>query len=294
MPDFFTFDDQCSSVSSEEDEHLFLDVEPEDDNVLSPADEDIGMAFHDVIQDNLGKFPAVGDWKDEEVGEVVAVTLGRGTHDVWTQAKEELGCARSGFEELLGTKRPSMEQIVSFFTGLNSELFRVISDELSWTYDDFCLFLKTFCVQSAYKISATELFHNGSYIKSDGLMEETDYVARWKVLGEACLPDDEKASPATRLTLWMKVEAAVNKMLRSFVVEPWIPPNDAKRLEICKIVFDDNKMWFDARASNAQLKISQHVRDYRRGPVHHDAVSSATSQLPASLSSAKEIRRFLL
>jgi len=279
MAETFTFDD-VESVSSEENEDLFLDnLLGDETDVLCASDVEVQMAIHDLMHDQRGEFPTVEQWEDEPIPEVVSVTMGRAVHEVWQQAKQEVNCARNGFKKLSGSPRPTIEQHADFYFGPESEIFRAFQDVLQWEHSEFSLFLKTFCVQSAYKVSANELYNKAGYIRRDGLMEEAEYVQKWREIGEAMLPDDEKAAPATSETFWMVLQEAANKLLRRSVIEPWVPADDTKRLDMVKLVFDDNKMWFDARSSTAQLKITQHVRDNRRGPVHHDAVASATGQL---------------
>lgn len=270
---------------SEQDElqnaELYLDDPYGDqDEICTTQIPDIGVSLQESYLEATNNGPSVEDWQDVDFKDRVGVHLGEAVQTVWEQAQGEVKLMLDGFEKHLGTKKPSMKQLVDHILGEQSNIYRVFYDCLHWSYPDFAKFLKTFMIQCAYRVSAKELFQEDGLIQTDNLMPYEQYVAMWREVGVSCLPEDEKASPdAATETFWMKLETAINDMLRAFIVETMTPKEEEKRLDVLRIVFDDDKMHFDARVSNAFLRILQHVRDNRKGPVCHHAVLTATNLL---------------
>lgn len=223
------------------------------DEELEIIDEDwlasIGMSFDDKKADLQAEFPNVEDYVDVD-DSFVKVDVSRAVEEVWLDAKKEIALMVEAFEKsFFGSSHPSIEMIVEFMLGPSSELFRVFFTELDWTHDDFKMFMHTFFVHCAYRLSASELYASFGYVKVDWLMPEKQYVALWKQVGEACLPEDEKASRSSNQeTFWMKVETAINEVLRHFVVESLLAGPGSNKIESLKVVFDEDKMHFAARA----------------------------------------------
>jgi hypothetical protein len=80
--------------------------------------------------------------------------------------------------------------------------------------------MRTLCVQCAYRLSAKELYTKPSYMNTSTLDNKPIYVAKWRAVGTSCLPNDEKASPASvPEILWMKVESAANASFWELIVD---------------------------------------------------------------------------
>jgi hypothetical protein len=145
------------------------------------------------------------DWKDVELGNV-QVNVGDATESVFEQVCEEEEFIRMSFKWSLGTESPELHQLVDYFFGPNSKMYQVFKDNISIDHNQFAKFIKTFCMQSAYKLSARQMFDMHSYFDMSGLCSQREYQVVWWQLGSACLPRDERASPDSHDTLWMLLE----------------------------------------------------------------------------------------
>ena len=177
MSTAFPFD--VETVASDEDPALFLDdVRNEDRDVFRNPDAGVGISLEDAERERVAFAPEVKDWKDVP-DDFVAVHFNEAVNKVWDQAQAEVSMMFGAFENLFGTKQPSMKQLVDYMTGPTSDLFRAFNEELKWTHDAFSKFLKTFCVQAACQVSV-----KGGWIPKDRDINgrkraHTDVERRW-------------------------------------------------------------------------------------------------------------------
>jgi hypothetical protein len=266
---------------------LYDDDPYDDEDEIFPFDmNDIGMALGDLQRESEADAPNVTEWTDVEPEDMVRAFLGEAVDTVWDQACEEIDLIRKSFERNFGTRKPTMQQLVDYFLGPKSPIARVFSDNLDWSEGEYTIFMRTFCVQCAYRLSAKELYTKPSYTDTSTLDNKDTYIAKWRAVGTSCLPNNEKASPASAPeTLWMKFESAANTSFRDLIVDSMLGGRGGDgddSIKILRTVFDDDKMHFQATKATAFLKISQHVRDNRRGPVCHHCVLTATGLMVGS------------
>ena len=157
----------------------------------------------------------------------------------------------------MGASEPSEEAIENYLFGPSSPLFRVFHDQLGWEHEKFSCWLRTFSVQSAYRVSATQLYRYDR-VGRDGLAEEKDYIAMWKEIGEALLPEDQdKDLPGAPESFWMKLEKVGNEMLKELVCG-MLHKADSPQ-QCFRAVWDDDKVHVASKVYHDFLKMSQHI-----------------------------------
>jgi hypothetical protein len=154
----------------------------------------------------------VSDWKDSTV-DVISATVGDGSDTVFEMLCEELQFIRMAFRKEFDSEQPKLSDIVNLFYGPDSKIFRVFKDAIKITHVEFIKFMKTFCVQTAYRVLCKEMFDSDSYIDTCSL-STAEYTAIWHHIGKARVP--------STVTLWMKLEDALNELQREFLVEVFV------------------------------------------------------------------------
>lgn len=180
------------SVASESDEALYLEDELADDD---HDDDALGANLEDL--DEIGEgvgYPSMEDWKDVPA-ERVSVSIGEAVHENWQQAHAEVELLRQSFLRRFDTRSPSLRQLVNYIFRPSSAVYRVFSDQLMWTHKEFCGFVATHFVQCLYRLSVAELYNGLGFLKQHELMDKEEYTKKWKQVGNASLPDDQKAAP---------------------------------------------------------------------------------------------------
>ena len=225
-----------------------------DDNVLNYNDQQRGIAIDEMLSNASGKFPSVDEWKDLDT-DWCRVYLSKGNEEKWKRASAEINLLKDMLGEKFGSSAVSIDKLAEKFFGSQSKIFRVFYDELLWCHDEFMKFLGTFFVQCAYRISSNDLYFSRGFVDTSDLMGEAIYTQRWHEIARACLPNDEKARPLSgTAAFWMKLEAAINKLLAELVVKPLLSGKDGNAVEQLSIVVDDDKMHYNGRIKNAFLK----------------------------------------
>jgi hypothetical protein len=132
---------------------------------------------------------------------------------------EEVQFLRMAFQCEFCTELPTSSDIVHLFFGPDSKIFRIFKDTIKINHGDFIKFMKTFCIQTSYQVSCTELFDKNSYLDTSSLCSSAEYISIWRQIGKARIPKDPKSSTSLTDTLWMQLEDALNGLLREFAVE---------------------------------------------------------------------------
>jgi hypothetical protein len=270
----------CDEVAPDEEEDLYIEIDDEDDEVvLNSAENSIGMSIDDYLANEKSKIVAVSSWKDVDC-QVATGTIGEATEIVWKEGKDEIDFfRRKVFQPKFGTLSPSILQISSLLLSSEGSIAQLFQHRLKWSIPRFTKFLRTFFVQSAYRLSVTAMYSNESYLKTHTLMDKGEYVALWREIGTACLPDDQAThSHVSGQTFWAGVEASLNEDLSTNVMPSFLADDQVEQF---RAIFDDDKMHYNLKKGkpSASLKQSQHVRDNRKGPVCHHSVLSASGVL---------------
>jgi hypothetical protein len=241
--------------------------------------DDIGLS---LLEEHLNETEEgdirLSDWQDC-VADGVSATVGEGSDTVFEILCEELQFIRMAFNREFGTMQPSLSDIANLFYGPDSKIFRLFKDTFKITHGEFIKFIKTFCVQTSYRVSCTELFDSDSYLDTSKLCTSEEYLALWRKIGRFHIPKDPKSSASLTDTFWMQFEEVLNGLLREFIVEVLIggQGDDGRKISRLWLTLDNDKMhWNGTRHHHAWLQNTRHVRDNRMGFVCHHGV------LPAS------------
>jgi hypothetical protein len=219
------------------------------------------------------------DWEDC-IADGISTTIGEGSDAVFEMLCEEEQFLHMAFQRGFCTELPTLSDIVHLFFGPDSKIFHVFKDTIKINHGNFIKFMKTFCIQTSYRVSCTELFDKNSYLDMSSLCLSTECISIWQI-GKACIPKDPKSSTSSTDTLWMQLEDARNGLLQEFAVEVFLGgqagDNDGCKISRLWLTLDDDKMhWNGIRHHHAWLQNTWHVRDNRTGFVCHHGV------LPAS------------
>jgi hypothetical protein len=247
-------DDDCDDFFGEPSD----DEDDEADGMR--ANEDLSLLEQLLNKHDADKGLSPSDWKDVELGNI-QVTVGEATESVFEQFCEEEEFIRMAFQRSLGTDLPELHQIVDYFFGPDSKMFLVFKENISIDHNQFAKFIKTFCVQSAYKLSARQMFDKNSCFDTSSLCSQQEYKVIWQCLGSACLPRDERASPDSHDTLWMLLEHALNRAMKTLLLEVMISGenDDGRKMSELHVVCDDDKMPWEGKTNFAFLQGSRHV-----------------------------------
>ena len=129
----------------------------------------------------------LSDWEDC-VADGVLATAGEGSDTVLEILCEEVQFIRMAFQREFDTTQPSLSAIANLFYGPDSKIFRIFKDTLKITHVDFIKFMKTFCVQTAYRVSCTEMVNSDSYVDTRKLCTSEEYTALWQKIGRVRIP----------------------------------------------------------------------------------------------------------
>ena len=180
-------------------------------------------------------------------------------------------------EDKCDSTAPTLQDILKLMYGKGSDVYRVFKQKLKWNHRTFCSFLATMSLQAALKLSTADLYTKSSNrINKEGLMNEQIYRQAWRDIGNANPSPKEEGPNNTRsgrVYFWKELQTAMNTTYRTlFVFDKYYQPGDKDQF-----VVDDFKVYFNTRIEELHgLKMSQHVRKNRRGPVLHQMVRSAS------------------
>ena len=220
--------------------------------------------------------PPVDSWKDPTDTEVfVGVDIARKC--TLEQASAEFDFIRKRLTESNVISDPSHfteEELVLRLFGPDSEVYNTLSKHIPYLKDDYKLFarcLGTYFWCCAVDQTLQELYDDEDFNKTELLATLEEYLLFWQAVATACLPQDRGDSTTNYhrgyVPLWRHLERSVNEMLR----ELFICNYEGKMT----IVIDDDKMHFATSNPVGGPKLSQHVRDNRRGFVCHQMLFAA-------------------
>lgn len=188
------------------------------------------------LQECAGSAPKVEEWKDVPMDHV-GVHLSGAVESMWRQAQKEIEFMRRGFYRVFGSRSPNLTAIVDYLLGPQSIFFRVFSDCLGWSSVDFSGWMQAFLVASAYKLTTEQMYMDEGYVKFDNLIPKNKYIQMWSDVSTACLSKDENERPSgAQESLWMKVEDALNGILREVSVKSLTMSDNGESIDKIKIV----------------------------------------------------------
>ena len=87
-----------------------------------------------------------------------------------------------------------------------------MQDELGLTPEEFLKFMSTVLIQSAYHVSATQLFDEDSLLKEKLMIEEEVYFQTWKKIAEKkMIPPGKISTNRREKPLWETFKTIVNE-----------------------------------------------------------------------------------
>jgi hypothetical protein len=240
-----TFEDEESNPDDCED--YFGELSDDEDDAMQTA-EDLSLLEQLLNDRDTADGLSPSDWENVLLGNV-QVTVGEATEAVFEQFIEEEEYILMAFKKRFGTERPAMHQLVEYFFGPDSRMFQAFKDNTSIHHNQFIKFMKTFCVQSAYKLSSRQMFDKNSYFDTSSLCTLEQYQMIWRQLGSACLPPDERARPDGHDTLWMLLEYALNRDMKSLLVQVMLggQSDNGRTISALHVVCDDDKMPWEGK-----------------------------------------------
>ena len=220
--------------------------------------------------------PPQESWRDflPEKNEAI-ITMNSSKDVQWKIAKKEIKHVRNRVLHLLGVDKfenMNASTMLLYFLGPQSKAGLFLQDELGLTPEEFLKFMSTVLIQSAYHVSATQLFDQDSLLKDKLMIEEEVYFQTWKKIAEKkMIPPGQVSTNRREKPLWEMLETIVNEQLRNISVVG----QDGR----VSISLDDDKVWMNLSNSASQdlfgLRYTTHVKPNRKGIIAHTAVSTA-------------------
>ena len=272
-------------------EDVFDSVLPSGSNEEDVFEPDEEYDYLDEIQSETQKFldettlsveelrelftpPNTKDWRDISPEAAAAtVTFDSAKDSNWRKAKDEINHVKNSFRDLLDCEQdedPTQEDIVNFTLGINSEVGKYLKKCLDLSDEMYLKFMGTFALQSAYRVTCTELFNTDSFLGAYTLMPKKEYIGIWTKMSEAKkVPDGEIRTTRSNSAIWEGLEPIVNKLCGDISI--------INRQGKIAISLDDDKIWLAVSQSGRDdlynLKYTTHVKPNRKGIVAHTAVS---------------------
>jgi hypothetical protein len=207
----------------------------------------------------------------------VSATIDGARQMIWEQAKNEINHVRNRVKSVLGPREPSLCNLLDLVFGPESRMGRLFNEKLYIEHEDFLKQLGTFSLAAAYNLSKTQIFSKNSFVNAQGLADEATYQSFWNRVGVSGCKEPSSPSHVRGLRpLWMDVQSALNETCRELFVKGFD--------SYMRVTEDDDKMHFEIKndSDTQGLKITQHVRDNRKGFVAHTTCYTA-SGLPIGI-----------
>ena len=265
-------------ISSEQNDDVddspigFLDGED-----LAGADDELGDCF--LSEKELEAFlsPPLEKWSNISSNEFpTLVTINSAKEIQWKLAKREISHVREKVSSLLDANFDDVtfKDIVLLALGPESKIGICLKKELDLSDEEYLLFFSTMTIQSAYRISSTQLYDECSLLKDKVSMSQEAYHEVWRRLAERKqLPKSQIQTSRRAPPTWQLLEGHVNEFLRSISVT-------GREGEVA-IALDDDKVWLSQTKSKStdlfNLKYTTHVQPNRKGIVGHTAVSTGAN-----------------
>ena len=263
-------------------EDLFGENEVEIDD---SAPTDCSLPFVDFgysLEDHRAIFhqghPINSQWKD--IGPPnsynVYASLDGARQIVWSQARYEIDFVRSKVRAALGSREPTINNLIDLIFGPKSNIGRLLGEKLGISSEDFSKQLATYSLASAYNLSKTQIFGRNSFVNVQGLVDEATYQKFWNLIGTCGCNSGKTAYVRGLRPLWLDVQNSLNETFRELFIEGFEG--------YMRITNDDDKMHLATgnKANTQGLKVMQHVRENRKGFVAHTSCYTA-SGLPVGI-----------
>ncbi len=255
----------------------------EDPNVF-PTDANIPLTdIGHSIEDNRTIFQEThqsnSQWRNTEAPSAnnVSAAIDGARQIIWKQAKDEINFVRGKEKAALDFREPTIDNLVDLIFGPKSNIGRLLQDKLDISSEELLKQLGTFSLAAAYNSSKTQIFSKHSFVKIEGLADEITYQNFCNLIRNCGIKKkDDPAHVCGLKPLWMDVQSALNDTLRELFIQGF----DC----YMRVTEDDDKMHYeiDNKADTQGLKITQHVRDNRKGFVAHTTCFTA-SGLPIGI-----------
>ncbi len=252
---------------------------------LEAEDDDSGFVENERIDkecnltpQELSEFlthPDCSQWEDYPSHDhPTFITMDEAKERQWFLAKEEIDFIRSQVQKLIGKDDVQKKDIVQHTIGLKSSIAIYLKRELALSDEEYLKLMSTICIQSAYGVTSTQLFHPMSILKDKVKTNEDEYNKLWREFSEKRMLDGATIGTNRRETpIWRTMEDLVNSLCRSISIS-------GREGEI-SIALDDDKIWLSQTKSKTcdlfGLKYTTHVKPNRKGIVGHTAVSTGTN-----------------
>ena len=172
------------------------------------------------------------------------------------------------------TRLPTINELQDRFFGAHSQMYQLFHRKIGLTHEQYLLFLGTFYYTCAIDMGLADMINEDEIMKTEIFMPIDEYMATWKLISEVGLPkeggDGSTVGHRGAKEFWREVEDALNDFLR----ETFVLGYD-KNIDLVATI-DDDKQHFQTARSLGGPKLTQHVRDNRRGFTCHQMVMSAS------------------
>ena len=273
MASFPLFDDPNARCAADDDDEF-------DEFMMRGFASQLGFA----VDENLfaEAVPDAGDWRDQSDDVSAGVDVAR--ERAWNQADLEFKNIKKQFyisipneedENAEPTlRKPTVEELLDRFFGETSPVFVAFKRRLNMSHAKFQQFLGTFYYTCGINMSLSDVTSEKDMMEGavNLLMSQAEYMTIWKQISAAGLPKSRGDGTTTGrrgyVEFWREVEDTLNTFLR----ENFIQGFEGRMM----VTVDDDKMHHQSKTGDGGPKLTQHVRDNRRGYTCHQAVLSAS------------------
>jgi hypothetical protein len=171
-------------------EELFgiTEIGPDND---APSDSflpfcDIGYSLEDHRIIFNQKHPTNSQWRDlaPPNNHKVSATIDGTCQVLWNQAIGEINFVQTKVKNALGSKEPTLSNLLKLIFGPPSYIECIIEAKLEISNLNFCKHLGACSLAAANNLSKTQIFSKQSFINLEGLTNENDYKSFWDLIEE--------------------------------------------------------------------------------------------------------------
>ena len=216
--------------------------------------------------------PSCDQWKDfPSFDHPTFVTIDDSKEKQWLLAKQEIQHIRTQMPKLIGKENLQKKDFILFTLGPKSDVGEFKKKQFELSDVKYLEFISTICIQSAYRVTATEMFHTMSHLQKDVLLNEAEYNKIWRTFATKRELDGMTMSTNRReVPIWRTLEDLVNTLLRKISIS-------GREGEI-SIALDDDKIWLAQTKSKMcdlfGLKYTTHVKPNRKGIIGHTGITT--------------------
>ena len=221
--------------------------------------------------------PSTEKWEDVNSFDTpTRVTIDESKKTQWEHAQEEIKFVHGRLKDLTGVEDIQANDVMDYIIGPKSVIGKFFQDTLDLTSVDYIKFMRTLAVQSAYRISSTQLFDEQSLLFKEVPMSQSEYNGIWLSISTMKRLDKKNlfiAAGRRDKCIWESLEEILNNLCRSISI--------CNRTGKIFIALDDDKIWVSLTGVNKEdlfgLKFTTHVKANRKGLVAHTAVSTGAN-----------------